>query len=174
MATLYDISFPVIIKVLRTTVSVLTKGEEYANQNGISTKELLTARIYDDMLPLTTQVLILVKLSRQAIKTLTGATPAEVQFEDKPLEELFTLLDDTLKDLSAVEKRSVDEMEGTDVNFPMGAKTMKSTAPDYIRGFIVPNMYFHLSITYALLRKQGVPLGKRDYLSEFAQNLVEV
>ena len=79
MTSLYDISIPVCQKVLAVTASILKKGEAWAAENGVAPAELLKLRIYEDMLPLSVQVLIVIMTTRKCIERLTGTAPPEVK-----------------------------------------------------------------------------------------------
>lgn len=167
MTSVYDLSVPVLTNILKTTKLLLKKGEVYAKEKQIPTADLLATRIYDDMLPLTMQVIIIAGASNRAIERLTGTAPAEVQGREKTLEELYDIIDDTLKNLAGVSKDAVNAKAGNEVPCQVSGKTLTAEISAYIQGYTLPTVYFHLNIAYAILRSKGVPLGKNDYLTEF-------
>jgi uncharacterized protein len=174
MASLYDASIPVITKVAQTVLAILKKGTEYAKQNNISEETIINARIYEDMLPLSRQVFIIAATAAKAIERLTGTAPPPLPNKGESLEDLFALMNNALKELASVSKESVQATDGTEIPCQFGPRSFKANALEYVQGYTIPNLYFHLNMTYALLRKLGVPLGKADYLTEFMQNFTEV
>lgn len=168
MPSLYDISITVLQKVLITLSSILKKGEQYAHENNISESDLLASRIYEDMLPLTNQVLIIQMATSRALEKLTG-TGLPAPGANLGLQQLHTLIEDTLQALKKVDEKVVNEKEGQEVVFQVGPKfTKRASAEEYIQGYTIPYAYFHLNIAYAILRQRGVKLGKLDYIKEFA------
>jgi hypothetical protein len=178
MSSLYDISIPVMTSVLKALSLVLKKGEQHAKANNISETDLLGARIYEDMIPLTNQILIVVSTIRYAIRYLTETQLAQIEGltakHDLRLEELYQLIDGALQDLAAVKRESLDGQENKEIVFHLGPHFVKkATATGYIHGYTVPYVFFHLNITYAILRQQGVPLRKLDYINEFSNAYFE-
>ncbi|KAI0123542.1 hypothetical protein BJ170DRAFT_87041 [Xylariales sp. AK1849] len=173
MTSLYDISIPVLTTVLKTTLVVLKKGEEYTKEKGLSTADLVNLRISEDMLPLRFQVFIIAAITTKAIGRMTSNSLPELENREYTLEELYAILDKTLEQLAGVSEESLAGREGVEVLCQTGKKTWKPSAVEYIHGYTIPNVFFHLTILYALLRKQGVPLGKADYLGVFMKNFPE-
>lgn len=168
MTSLYDNSIDLMIRALKITSSILKKGEQYAEANNISQTDLITSRIYEDMLPLTNQINYIASMARAVISKLTGASLPESEGEKKTLQELYAIIDDARQELEAVGKASVDGKEQQEIEFNIGPRMLKkATISEYTRLMIIPNLYFHLVIAYAILRQKGVPLGKLDYLNEF-------
>ncbi|RYP72892.1 hypothetical protein DL771_003930 [Monosporascus sp. 5C6A] len=176
MASLYSISIPVIITTLTVTSDVLKKGGQHAQEKGIAISEYLNARLYEDMLPLTAQIRFLCSTARKAVERLTDVAPAEFDAEKQrdTLEDWLAVIDETLEILRAVDPEAVNGKEQTKVPCLLGPEKYEATLFDYVQGYPLPNMYFHLSIVYAILRAKGVPLGKADYLRPFLQGFTKV
>lgn len=178
MTSLYDISIPVCQKMLTVTSSLLKKGESWAAENGVAPAELLQLRVYEDMLPLSVQVLIVLMTTRKCIERLTGTAPPEItdvmsrEWTAADLHELLTTVEG---ELAAVDRAAVDA-KPADARVPckFGPQMFECQSPaDYVHGYVVPTNYFHLNMIYALLRGKGVPLGKMDYMGEFMKNFVK-
>ncbi|KAM0811858.1 hypothetical protein AB5N19_12214 [Seiridium cardinale] len=172
MTSLYDVSIPVMTTVVNTLSKILKKGEQYAKENNIPEADLLDSRIYEDMFPLASQVLMVVSTTRKAIDKLTGSTLPPVQVLDRSngesLGKLHQFLEQTLRDLSAVNRETVEGKGNTEVIFNVGPHMVKKAMlAGFIHGYTVPSIYFHLNIAYAILRQNGVPLGKLEYLDAF-------
>lgn len=144
--------------------NILTKAQEHAQANNIPEQDLLNARLAPDMFHLIRQIQTSTDNAKNAAARLSGTT-APV-FEDN--EETFAQLQDRLE-RAITYIRSFNEVEFND------AATQKVTLPfvpgmyalgeDYVYQFVIPNFYFHVTTAYAILRNQGVPLGKRDYVA---------
>ncbi|CAJ2509506.1 Uu.00g145320.m01.CDS01 [Anthostomella pinea] len=167
MTSLYAISIPVLANVLKVTSTILKKGEQWAKEQKMSSADLLALRIYDDMLPLGMQVWINVVTTKKAIERLTGTAPPQIEGREKTIEELYAMIDDTLKELAQVKKEDVDDRDGVEVPCVFGKNEYKTSLVEYVHGYPIPTVYFHLNMIYAILRGKGVSLGKMDYMEEF-------
>ncbi|RYP47006.1 hypothetical protein DL768_006866 [Monosporascus sp. mg162] len=176
MSSLYSISIPVLINTLVVTSDVLKKGGEHAREKGIAISEYLDARIYEDMLPLHFQIRILCTTARKAVERLTGTAPAafDTDKERATLEEWLAAVDETLEILRAVDPAAVNGKEQTKVPCVLGPHAYEVTLVDYVHGYPIPTVYFHLSMIYAILRGKGVPLGKADYIFPFMKSFTKV
>lgn len=178
MTSLYDISIPVCQKVLTVTSAILKKGESWGAENAVAAADLLKLRIHDDMLPLSVQVLIIVMTTRKCIERLTGTAPPEITdalSREWTAAELHDLVSTVQGELAAVDRAAVDA-KPADATVPckFGPQMYQCQGPaDYIHGYVVPTVYFHLNMIYAILRGKGVPLGKTDYMGEFMKNFVK-
>ena len=176
MSSLYSISIPVMINVLTAASDVLKKGGQHAREKGIAISEYLNARIYEDMLPLHFQIRIVCSAARKAVERLTGTAPPafDTEKERATLEEWLAVVDETLEILRGVDAAAVNGKEQTKVPCVLGPTTYEATLADYVHGYPIPTVYFHVSIIYAILRAKGVPLGKADYIMPFMDNFTKV
>jgi uncharacterized protein len=95
------------------------------------------------------------------------ATPESWEDNEKTSPELQERIKKTIAFLEKVDPKSMDGMEDQEVVLKTGAVEKKLTASNYVLGFAIPNFYFHTVTTYALLRKEGVQIGKKDYLGAY-------
>jgi hypothetical protein len=156
---------PTLSRALDQLGQILAKGAAHAEAQGWDPAVLLAMRLAPDMFPLTRQVQIATDIAKNAAARLTG-TEAPV-FEDN---------ETTFAELQARVQRAADYLRSVPAEAFAGAETRAITVPtrvrgdlhfvgtDYLFGFVLPNVYFHSSTTYALLRHAGVPLGKADYI----------
>ncbi|KAK8054835.1 hypothetical protein PG993_000062 [Apiospora rasikravindrae] len=173
MSSLYDVSIPVYTDITKTTQSILKKGEEHFKAQGKDTAELAKLRIAEDMLPLHTQVFIIVATGRKLIERVSGGSPVDTPMKEYSLAECHELLEAHLAELSKVDRGAVDPRATTEVPCKFGPEEFKASARDYVFGYPIPTGYFHLNMVYALLRGQGVPLGKKDYMAEFMKTFTK-
>lgn len=178
MTSLYDISIPVCQKVLAVTASLLKTGESWGAENAVTSAELLQLRIHADMLPLSVQVLIIAMTTRKCIERLTGTAPPEIKdalSREWTAAELQDLVAAVQGELAAVD-RGVIDAKPVDAQVPckFGPQMFQCRSPaDYVHGYVVPTVYFHLNMIYALLRGKGVPIGKNDYMGEFMKDFIK-
>lgn len=161
--TLYDTSILPAKQALTALASIIRKGEEHANG-----KDLLKAALYDDMKPLSFQIVFAVTLAEKLVARLSGAPVPETTMELSSFAEAHTLIEKALKALEGADKATIDSNAekmtevgmGPGVNVPMRVDA-------YASAFALPNINFHVITAYSVLRQEGVPLGKRDFLGAY-------
>lgn len=162
--SLYDISVPAFIRGLDTLSHLLDKGAAYADEQGIDPAQLIGGRLAPDMHTLIGQVQSASDAAKFGAARLAGIAPPSFADEETTLDELRARIAKTLEFLRSVSPDSMDGQEEREIVIRPGGRELKFVARDYIRGFVLPNFYFHLTTAYGILRHQGVPLGKLDYL----------
>ncbi|KAI1073576.1 hypothetical protein F5B20DRAFT_566527 [Whalleya microplaca] len=173
MTSLYDITIPTLIKVLRTENSLLEKAEAFAIENGIPISDLLLARLREDMFPLTKQIGVTAMLTNKILQRITGQElPAVELKENLTLEECHSLINKTLDILAEIKPEEVNgkEYEIAQANLSPTRVTNAKTI-EYVLRFGIPSVYFHFTTMYGILRMKGVPLAKIDYLTYFVDGL---
>ena len=161
--SLYDGTIVTAKSALTTLGHILRQAEQQPNAAG-----LLTARLQEDMKPLTSQIHIATQVTEKMLARLTGREPLIYDENLESFAQLHERLEDAIKALDEVDKdvvnRRGEEVEAT-VLGPDRILPMSGAA--FVNGTAMPNIFFHLTIAYAILRKEGVPLGKRDYIMSF-------
>lgn len=154
------------VSMMTNVKSWLDKGEAFANARGMSEEALLSARLYPDMLPLTRQIQMVSDAAKAAGARLSGGAAPSFPDEETTLEQLRQRIDNTIDYLNSLNEADFAEADDRMVTVPIGPEqTMEFRGEDYLRGFAVPNFYFHCSVTFAILRHIGVEIGKRAYLA---------
>ncbi|KAK4448956.1 hypothetical protein QBC34DRAFT_406414 [Podospora aff. communis PSN243] len=170
--TLHSASIDLFTKSLLALKRILKKAQSYA---GVDAASLPSARLHDDMLPLSFQIQMVSNFSKKFVERVVPSKGPFPAWEDNEttIEELLTRIDKTLELLERVEVKDLDGEEERVVELPMG-KTEGVTlgVKGYALGWVVPQVFFHVSIAYAILRSMGVPLGKKDFSSEFMEPVV--
>ncbi|KAI4593995.1 hypothetical protein KJ359_008783 [Pestalotiopsis sp. 9143b] len=179
MPSLYDISVPVLADSLKTVRGILRKGVDHAASHNITDAALLDARLAADMSPLPNQIMIMHAVVGIFAEKVAGR-PTTTRFDkllspyEGTVDRLFDLIDDAVRDLEAIKRESVDGKEETEFTFNLGKQVRRANALDYVQKYSVPYkynaVYFHLNITYAILRQMGAPLGKWDYIEVFQES----
>jgi hypothetical protein len=159
-STLYDASAPVFAGMLRNMRAWLDKAAAEKDPAA-----LVEARLIEDMKPLTAQYQFASDSAKNAIARLIGETAPSMPDTEATLAELQERCDKTVAYIESVDPAAfagADEREVV-MKFPNGTG-YRFTGADYLRRFALPNFYFHATTAYAILRAQGVSLGKPDYL----------
>lgn len=166
MATsLYDLTVTNYLQELEALGPILAKGRAYCGEKDLSVDALLEKRLADDMLPLSFQLHMATKHSIDAISGLREGKFAPPRgLEDLDYAGFEKQVADTTAALRALDPGEVESLAGKDIIFSIGDMEMPFTAENFVMSFSLPNFYFHTTTAYAILRAEGVPLGKRDYL----------
>ncbi|MGD9739036.1 MAG: DUF1993 family protein [Bauldia sp.] len=162
--SLYSASVPIYINLLKTMSTTLTKAEAHARSSGYDPATLLTFRLYPDMWHFHKQVQQTASLIARGTCRLAGL-PVPTH-DDPPLsfDGLRTRIADTIRFLEGVDPAAVDEGATREVTYPTGGEQRTMSGPDYFLTFTLPNVYFHATTAYDILRHNGVPLKKPDFL----------
>ena len=164
--SMYDFSVPVMVRGLTNLTAILDKAAAHAEAKKFDSAVLAQSRIFPDMHPLARQVQIACDTAKGAAARLAGVEIPKHEDTEVTLAELKARIAKTIDFLKTVAPAQLQgsETRNIEIKFPNGS--WKFTGLDYLNGFVLPNFYFHTTIVYALLRKAGVEVGKRDYLGE--------
>jgi hypothetical protein len=143
---------------------MLTKGESHARSVNVADDVFISARLFPDMFPLSRQVQIACDVAARGAARLAGLEPPAFPDTETSFAHLILRARKALDFVQSVPKPAIDANEHVLIPVPMGQSMIEMTGRVYLQSFILPNMHFHAAIAYGLLRAQGVPLGKRDYL----------
>jgi hypothetical protein len=159
-------ALPTLQHMLRNLVHILEKGESHARVRGFDPSALTTFRLAPDMLPFTRQVLIACDAAKNGVARISGVEAPRFEDKEATFEELKARVQKTLDYLASVPASALDGTEDKEITFPVGRdKTRTMRADDYLRHWMLPNFFFHVTTAYAILRHNGVELGKQDYLT---------
>ena len=162
--SVYDISIPALSRGLTNLSAILDKAAAHAAAKKYDSTVLAHLRVFPDMYPLVRQVQIACDTAKGAAARLAGVDVPKHEDTETTMDELRQRIAKTLAFLKTV---SADQVNGAEtrtieIKFPNGA--WKFTALGYVTDFVLPNLYFHECMVYALLRKSGVEIGKMDFL----------
>ena len=163
--SMYSASVPVFQTMLGNLSFFLDKAQAHAEAKKFDPAVLLQSRLAPDMLPFTRQVLIACDAAKLGVARVSGVEAPKFDDTESTLAELKTRIAKTLDYLATVPADKMDGTEDKDITFPVGrenTRTMKAEA--FIKHWVTPNMYFHVTTAYAILRHNGVELGKSQYL----------
>lgn len=159
-------SLPVFIKFLGNLRHLLVKAQADVANRGYDEQALVQYRLAPDMLPFKTQICIACDAAKLCVARIGGIDGPKYENTENTLADLIGRIDRTVAWLQTVPARSLDGQEGKEVTIPVGRdKTLTLTAEEYLKTWALPNMFFHITTAYAILRHNGVSLGKGDYLA---------
>ena len=162
--TMHSASVPVFVRLLGNLLVWLDKAEAHAAAKKFDTSVYLAARLAPDMLTFTKQIQIACDGAKFCVARLAGVEAPTFDDAEASLDELRERIRKTIAFVQSVSAAQVDGSEAKDVVIPRrdGPMTLKGEA--YLKHFATPNFYFHITTAYALLRHNGVALGKADFL----------
>lgn len=163
--SLHDIALPTFRRYLRNVDAILSKGEDWARAQGRDPESLVECRLAPDMHSLGRQIQACSDTAKGAVARLTGQPAPVMEDTETTLAELHERIARTLAWLDTVTPEMTDGDDDRIVELKTPGDTYTFKAGDYIVGFAVPNFLFHVSAAYMILRNQGVPVGKLDYLT---------
>jgi len=164
--SMYDASIPVFVRVLRNLDAILAKGEAHAREKGVEPELLLQSRLIFDMLPLVRQVQIATDMATRGASRLTGQEPRSVEDNETSFEQLHARIANAIEHLRGFTPEQFEGSEQREVAFKSRAGDLRFDGRSYLLGYVLPNVYFHVTTAYALLRQAGVPIGKTDFLGK--------
>ena len=158
-------SLPVCTRMLTNLSHILAKAEQFIEAKKIDPTALTTYRLAPDMFPLTRQVLIACDAVKNGVARISGIEAPKFEDNETTLAQLQERIQNTLAFIATVPASALDGTEDKAITFPAGpGKTRTLSGQDYLTGWMLPNMYFHITTAYAILRHNGVDVGKVDYL----------
>lgn len=163
--SLYAYYVPPMLRGLSALSKILDKAEAHAEAKKIDPSVFLSARLYPDMFPLTRQVQIACDTARRGAIRLSGGEPPSVPDTETSFDELKARIATTLAAVKAIPVSAFDGAEGRDLTIKVRGNDVTFSGLDFVRIWSLPNFYFHVTTAYAILRHNGVELGKPDFLA---------
>lgn len=162
--SMHQASAPVFIQGLRGLATVLRKAAAHAEARGFDPAALLQARLYPDMFPLTRQVQICADFAKGAIARLAGEDPPAWADDEVSFDDLIARVEKTAAYVGEFATARIDGSEDRDITLVRRGVSSVVRGQPYLLEQAMPNFYFHLTTAYAILRHNGVEVGKKDYL----------
>src|SRR5215208_4817281 len=154
-------SLPVFTAMLGNLSHILDKAQAHAEARKFDPAALVQFRLAPDMLPFTRQVQIACDAAKNCVARISGVEAPRYEDVESSFPELKARIQKTLDFLASVPAARLDGTEERDITYPVGrdaTRTMKAEA--YLKHSVLPNFFFHITMAYAILRHNGVELGK--------------
>ena len=162
--SMYQASVPRLVNALNNLSHVLDKAQAHIEAKKLDPKTLLEFRLYPDMLNMTRQVQIASDTAKGLVARLAGLDNPVHEDNEQSIAELQARLAKTVAFMHSVSAAQIDGTEDKAIVIKRGDKETHYKGMQFLLGHALPNVYFHSSITFAILRHNGVEIGKRDYL----------
>jgi uncharacterized protein len=161
---MYDASVGTITHFLGGMSRFLKKAEAHAEAKKIDPRARLDARLYPDMFPLIRQVQITTDHAKGAGARLAGVAVPTFEDTEKTFEDLQARIKKTIDFLGTLKKEQFADAATRQVSLKIGGRDMSFSGDEYLRRFALPNVFFHMTTAYTILRHNGVELGKSDFM----------
>lgn len=162
--SMYSASVPVFTRMLDHLLQWLDKAEAHAQAKKFDTSVYLAARLAPDMLPFTKQIQIACDAAKFGVARLAGVESPKFDDNEASLAELRERIRKTMDFIASVPVEAFDGSDARDIVVPRRDGNIVLKGEFYLKHYVQPNFYFHVTTAYGLLRHNGVPLGKGDFL----------
>jgi hypothetical protein len=162
--SMYQASVPVFVRALTNLAHVLKKGEAHATAKGVTDEVLLQTRLIPDMLPLVRQVQIAADMATRGAARLAGVEPQAFEDNETTLAQLQARIERALAYVKTFTPAQIDGSEARAIVLKMRTGELNFTGQNYLLQFVLPNLFFHCTTTYTILREAGAELGKSDFI----------
>lgn len=167
--SMYQVSVPVFIRMLKNLSEILKKGEAYAGEKKIDPEVLINSRLYPNMYPLSRQIQIASDAAKGCIARLAGLEPPKFEDNEKTFAELYDRIDRTVAFLNTLTPGQIDGSEEKSIKLKLPNYELTLMGMQFLLNFSMPHFYFHVTTAYNILRHNGVVLAKEDFLGKPAE-----
>jgi hypothetical protein len=162
--TMYQATVPTCTRALNSLAAVLQKAAAYTEARKIDPAVLLQTRLYPDMLPLSTQIYIANDIATGGAARLAGAAVPAFDGKDKTLAELIANTRRSVEYLATLKPQQFEGSEDRTINWQTRTSSKSMQGMPYLFSHVLPNVFFHVTTAYVILRQAGLDIGKQDYL----------
>ena len=162
--SMYRATVPVFARALRNLIAILKKGEAHATERKIDPTVLLNYRLAPDMFPLTRQVQIATDMAKGCVSRLAGVEIPSYEDKEATFGELIARLEKCIAYLESFKPEQIDGTEDKTIMLKRPTGDVSYPGLQYALEYVTPNVYFHCTSTYSILRHCGVDIGKKDFI----------
>ncbi len=164
--TTYDASVPAFRQILKSLSRLLDKAEAHAAEKGVDVSTLLSAKLAPDMFDFTRQLQIATDHAKGAAARLAGVEIPKFEDNEKSVADLKARIQKTLDFIASVQPEQFAGAEDKEIKLVFPWATYDFTGRSYLMHYALPNFYFHATTAYDILRREGVAIGKMDFLGK--------
>lgn len=165
--SMYAASVPVFKQILGSLSDLLDKADAHTAAKKIDPNALLQARLFPDMFPLTRQIIIAADFAKGACARLAGAEVPKYEDTEQSFAELKTRIAKTLAFIDTLAQDRIDGSEERDITTSAGPNSKSFKGQTYLLNYALPQFFFHATTAYAILRHNGIEIGKRDFMGKY-------
>jgi hypothetical protein len=163
-ASMYTMSAPIFVRMLNNLAAIVDKAAAHAAERKIEPAVLLQSRLFPDMFPLWRQIHLACEFAKGCIARLAGQDPPAWDDPEQTLAGLQARIGQTIEFIQRFAPEAIDGSEDRPVELKVRGETVRTEGYPYLTQRVLPNFFFHVTTAYDILRKDGVPLGKRDFI----------
>ena len=164
---MYQSSVPVFIHTLTNLSAILDKAAAYSDDKKIDESVLINARLFPDMFPLSRQIQIACDTAKTGAARLAEVEIPSHEDNESTFVQLKERIASTITFLESINAQQIDGKETFNIVYTQRNKERRFIGQPYLLNYLLPNVYFHITAAYAILRHNGVDIGKKDYLGNF-------
>ena len=162
--SMYQASVPRFVNILGNLSNILDKAQAHVDAKKLETATLTTYRLFPDMLPMKSQVQIACDTAKGVVARLAGMAIPVYEDNENTLVDLKARIAKTIAFIQTVTPAQIDGSEDKEIVIKRGDKETRYKGMQFLLGHALPNVYFHVTTAYNILRHNGIEIGKRDYL----------
>lgn len=162
--SMFQASVPRLINTLNNLSHILDKAQAHIDAKKIDASALIQFRLYPDMLNFTRQIQIASDTAKGVVARLAGVEIPAYEDNEQSIADLKARIAKTIAFIQGFKPEQIDGTEDKDIITKRGEKETHYKGMQFLLGHAIPNVYFHITTAYAILRHNGVEIGKRDYL----------
>jgi len=162
--SMYQASVPAFVRGLTNLSAILDKAAADAEARKIDPAVLINSRLAPDMFPLARQIMIAADFAKGPVARLAGVEVPKYEDNETTIAEFKARIEKTIAFVKSFTPSQIDGSEEKDITITIAGNPMSFKGLPYLVDFALPNFYFHLACAYAILRHNGVPIGKRDFI----------
>jgi hypothetical protein len=164
--SMYQASAPVFVRALGNLTHVLKKGEAHAKAKNVTDEALLQTRLIIDMLPLIKQIQIACDMATRGMARLAGVEPQSFEDNETTLEQAYGRIARATDYIKSFKPEQIDGSESRAIQLKMRNGELNLEGQAYLLNFLIPNLFFHCTTAYNILREAGTEIGKTDFVGQ--------
>lgn len=164
---MYQASIPVFVRMLGNLSSILDKAAAHAEAEKIDQAVFINARLAPDMYPLSRQIQIATDMVKGCAARLAGIDVPSYEDNETTFADLKARITKTVAFLKSINAEQINGSEDRTITLKLRGKEVSFLGQSYLLNFVLPNFYFHITVAYAILRHNGLEIGKMDYIGNY-------
>lgn len=165
--TMYQASIPVFVHMLGNLSAILDKASAHAEAKKIDPSIYINARLAPDMYPLSRQIQIATDMAKGCAARLAGIDVPSYEDNETTFPDLQARIAKTVAFVQSVSAEQINGSEERQVTLKLRGKDVSFSGQPYLLYFVLPNFYFHITAAYAILRHNGLDIGKMDFIGNY-------
>ena len=164
--SMYQVAVPVFLRALSNLQHVLKLGQAHAKEKNVDDAVMLQTRLIPDMLPLVKQVQIATDMAKNAAARLAGVDPLKFDDNETSFDQLHDRIERAIDYIKSFKPEQIDGSETRAITLKTSKGDLNFEGQAYLLHFVIPNLFFHCTTAYGILRASGTTIGKNDFIGK--------